>query len=77
VIEKEAEKVLKHKYLTAEIQRMWNAKTKVIPIITGATGTNSKSFRKSTSDITGKHELKEQQQTAVLGTAHILQKVKT
>ena len=26
-----------------EIQRMWNVKTKVIPVITGATGTISKS----------------------------------
>jgi hypothetical protein len=42
---KEAEKILNHKDLTTEIQRMWNVKTRVIPVITGATGTNSKSFR--------------------------------
>jgi len=46
VIKKEAEKILKYKDLTIEIQRMWNAKTKVIPVIIGATGTISKSFRK-------------------------------
>ena len=46
VIKKEAEKILKHKDLTIEIQRMWNVKTKVIPVIIGATGTVSKSFRK-------------------------------
>jgi RNase P/RNase MRP subunit POP5 len=28
---------------------MWNAKTKVIPVIIGATGTISKSFRKYVS----------------------------
>ena len=28
-----------HKDLTIEIQRMWNVKTKVIPVIIGATGT--------------------------------------
>jgi len=28
-----------------EIQRMWNVKAKVIPIITGATGTISQSLR--------------------------------
>ena len=45
VIKKEAEKVLKYKDLTIEIQRMWNVKTNVIPVIIGATGTISKTFR--------------------------------
>jgi hypothetical protein len=39
---KEAEKILKYKNLTIEIQRMWNVKTKVIPVIIGATGTISR-----------------------------------
>jgi len=46
VIKKEAKKILKCKDLTIEIQCMWNIKTKVMPVITGATGTISKSFRK-------------------------------
>ena len=71
MIRKEAEKILKYKDLTIEIQRMWNVKTKVIPVIIGATGTISKSF----SNIAGKHEVKELQKTAILGTAHILRKV--
>jgi len=75
VIKKEADKTLKYKDLTIEIQRIWNAKTKVIPVIIGATGTISKSFRKYVSNITGKHEVKELQKTAILGTAHILRKV--
>jgi len=33
---------------------MWNVKTKVIPVIIGATGTISKSFRKYVSNIPGK-----------------------
>jgi uncharacterized alpha/beta hydrolase family protein len=74
---KEAEKILKYKDLTIEIQRMWNAKTKVIPVIIGATGTISKSFRKYVSNILGNHEVKELQKTAILGTAHILRKVLT
>ena len=46
VIKKEADKTLKYEDLTTEIQRIWNVKTKVIPVIVGATGTISKSFRK-------------------------------
>ena len=75
VIKKEAEKILQHKNLTIEIQRMWNVKTKVIPVIMGATETISKSFRKYVSNIPGKHEVKELQKTAISGTAHILRKV--
>ena len=63
--------------ITIEIQRMWNVKTKVIPVIIGATGTISKSFRKYVSSIPGNHEVKELQKTAILGTAHILRKVLT
>ena len=68
-------KILKYKDLTLEIQRMWNVKTKVIPVIIGATGTISKSFRKYVSNVPGNHEVKELQKTAILGTAHILRKV--
>ena len=74
-IKKGAEKILKYKDLTIEIQRKWNVKTKVIPVIIGATGAISKSFRKYVSNIPGKHEVKELQKTAILGTAHILRKV--
>ena len=77
VIKKEAEKILKYKDLTIEIQRMWNVKTKVIPVIIGATGTISKSCRKYVSNIPGNHEVKELQKTAILGTAHIFRKVLT
>jgi len=74
-IKKEPEKILKYKDLTLEIQRIWNVKTKMIPVIIGATGTISKSFRKYVSNIPGKHEVKELQKTAILGTAHILREV--
>ena len=56
---------------------MWNAKTKVIPVIIGATETISKSFRKYMNNIPGNHEVKELQKTAILGTAHVLRKVLT
>ena len=77
VIKNEAEKILKYKDLTMEIQRVWNVKTRVIPVIIGATGTISKSFRKYVSDIPGNHDIKELQKTATFGTAHILREVLT
>ena len=77
VIKKDAKKILKYKDLKIEIQRMWNVKTKVIPVIIGAIGTISKSFRKYVSNIPGNHEVKELQKTAILGTAHMLRKVLT
>jgi hypothetical protein len=49
---------------------MWNVKTKVTPVIIGATGTISKPFRKYLSSIPGQHDIKELQKTAILGTAH-------
>jgi hypothetical protein len=77
VIRKEAEKILKYKHFTIEIQSMWNVKARVISVIIGATGTISKSFRKYMSSIRGNHEVRELQKTAILGTAHILRKVLT
>jgi len=59
LIKKEGEKILKYKDLTIYIQRMWNVKTKVIPVIIGATGTVSESFRKYMSNVPVKREVKE------------------
>jgi hypothetical protein len=75
VIKKEAENILKYKDLIIEIHLMWHVKTNETPVIIEATGTISKSFRKYLSSIPGKHDIKELQNTAILGTAHILWKV--
>ena len=57
VMKKEEKKILKYKDLRVEIQRMRNVKIKVIPVITGATGTISGSPRQYASNITGKNEI--------------------
>jgi hypothetical protein len=44
---------------------------KVITIIPEETGTISESVRKYLSNILGKHDSKELQKTAIMGTAHI------
>jgi hypothetical protein len=59
VMKKEDKKMLKHKDLRVEIQRMWNVKIKVISVITGATGTISESLRQCLSNVTGKNEITE------------------
>jgi hypothetical protein len=75
VIKKEAEKIIKYKDLITETQRMWNVKTKVTPVIIGTNGTISTPFRKYLSSVPGRHDIKELQKTAVLGTAHTLREV--
>ena len=55
---------------------MWYVKAKVIPVIIGATGTNSKSFRHYLSNILGKHKIKELQKTGTLDTI-LIEKFKT
>jgi hypothetical protein len=51
---------------------MWNVKTKVIPVIIGATGAISKSFRKYLSNRPGKHDIKELQKMSAM---HVNQKI--
>jgi len=58
MIKKEAENILKYKDLTIEIQRMWNVKTNVVPVIIGTTETILKSFRKYVSNIPVQHEVR-------------------
>ena len=50
-------------------------KAKVIPVIIGATGATSGSFRQYLSNIPGKHTIEELQKTDILGSAHILREV--
>jgi hypothetical protein len=76
VIKKEAQKVLKCKDFTIEIQRMWNVKPNVILVIIGATGTISKSLITYLRNVSGMHEIEKLQKTAILGTAHTLQTVR-
>jgi hypothetical protein len=62
-------------YQEKEIQRMWNMKCFVIPVIIGATGIVSKSLQKYLETIPGQHSIDYLQKTAILGTSHIIRKV--
>jgi len=40
------------------MQRLLNVKTRMMPVITGATGTISKSLIQNSRNVMGKHEIK-------------------
>jgi hypothetical protein len=74
VVQKAAEKKLKYKSLWIEIQRMLSLKCTIIQVITVATGIIRRSLKKILESVPGKHSIDSLQQTAILGTAHIIQK---
>jgi hypothetical protein len=53
----ESEKKFKYKNLSVEIQRMWNMKCFVIPVIIGATGIVTKGLKKYLKTIPEKHSI--------------------
>ena len=75
VVQKETEKKLQYKSLCKEIQRMWNLKCTIIPVIIGATGIVTRSLRKNLEAVPGRHSIHSLQKTAILGTSHIIRKV--
>ena len=74
-VQKEAEKKLKYKSLCIEINRMWNLKCTIVPVIIGATGIVTRSLKKNLQTIPGNHSIDSLQKTAILGTSHIIRKV--
>ena len=72
VVQKEAEKKLKYKSLCIEIQRMWNLKCGIIPVIIGATGVVTRSLRKNLEAVPGKCSIDSLKKTAVLVTSHVI-----
>jgi hypothetical protein len=75
VLQKEAEKKLEYNSLCIEIQRMWNTKRVIIPVISGANGIVTKGLRKKYRSDTRKTFSRFITKTAVLGTSHIIRKV--
>jgi hypothetical protein len=75
VTEKEEEKKLRYKSLYIEVQRTWNTKCVIVPVISEANGIVTKGLRKNLEAIPGKHSVDPLQKTAVLGTSHIIRKV--
>ena len=57
------------------IQRMWNLKCTIIPVIIGSSGIVTRSLRKNLEAVPGKHSIDSLQKTAILGISHIIRKV--
>ena len=72
---KEVEKIEKYQDLAREVQKLWNMRTKVIPIIIGALGTTPKKLSKRLEDLGIETQIAELQKTAIIYSAKILRKV--
>ena len=75
VVQKEAEKKLTYKSLCIEIQRMWNLKCTIVPVINGATGIVTRSVRKNLEVVPGRHSIDSLQKTAIPGKSHVIREV--
>ena len=53
VVQNEAEKKLKYTSLCIEIQRKWDLKCTIIPVITGTTGIVTRSLKKNLEAVPG------------------------
>ena len=73
--EKQKDKIEKYQDLGRDLQKIWNVKVKIIPLVVGSLGAISKQFGnrlKKTGIIAGTAQV---QKTVLLGTARILRKV--
>ena len=73
--EKEKDKIEKYQELGRELQKIWNAKVKITPLVAGSLGAIPKQFGNRLEQIgitAGKTQV---QKTVLLGTAKILRKV--
>ena len=75
VKEKEIEKITKYQDLVVEINRMWDTNSKVIPIVIGALGAQNQLIDYLALLGVQTRKAESMQQTALLGSAHILRKV--
>ena len=72
---KEFEKLSKYKDVQIKVERMWQLKTLIIPIVVGALGLVKKGTAKHLEKIPGKQNLAEIQKVVLTNAAHMLRSV--
>ena len=73
--EKEKDKIEKYQDLGRELQKIWNVKVKIIPLVVGSLGAVPKQFGNILKQIAITAGTAQVQKTVLLGTARILRKV--
>ena len=74
-IEEEKDKIEKYQDFGRELQKIWNLKVKIIPLVVGSSGAIPKQFGDRFKQIVLKAGTAQVQKTVLLGTARILRKV--
>ena len=75
IVEKEKEKVEKYQDLRREVERLWNVKAKVVPIVVGALGAVTPNLSKHLDAIGVTTRIELLQKAALLGPARLLRRV--
>ena len=73
--ENEKDKIEKYQDLGRELQKIWNVKVKIIPLVVGSLGAIPKQFGNRLKQIGITTGTAQVQKTVLLGTARILRKV--
>ena len=73
--EKEKDKIEKNQDLGRELQKIWNVKVKMIPLVVGSLGAITKQFGNSLKHSSITAGIAQVQKTVLLGTVRILRKV--
>ena len=71
---KEFDKLSKYKDLEIEVQKLWNLKATIVPVIIGALGMIKKGCQKHLDKLPGNPSLQEIQKIVLTSTAHILRR---
>ena len=73
--EQEKEKIEKHQDLRRELQKIWNVRVKIIPLVSGSLGAIPKLYGNRLKETGTTAEIGQVQKTVLLATARILRKV--